>query len=313
MGNRVEGKVAIVTGAGRGIGREVARWLARDGAKVVVNDLGGAVDGTGDSATPADQTVSEITAEGGQAVASYDSVADFDGAGRIVQKAIEQFGRVDILCHPAGILRDRMVFNMTEAEWDAVLQVHLYGAFNMVRNVSPHMINQRYGRIVLFSSGSGLGASGQANYAAAKEGMVGFARAVSKELQQYGIMVNAVYPGGSTRMTDTVPQSTTELRQQQRSAAGLPIQPIPAELPPENRDPENNAPKVVYLSSEAAEGTTGQVFGTSGWALSLYSPRHVIKSIHKEGRWTLDELDQQIPFSLGSGLINPVPVDPPRS
>ena len=147
MGNRVEGRVAIVTGAGRGIGREVARWLARDGAKVVVNDLGGAVDGSGDSATPADQTVSEITAEGGEAVASYDSVADFDSAGRIVQKAIDQFGRVDILCHPAGILRDRMVFNMTEAEWDAVLQVHLYGAFNMVRNVSPHMINQRYGRI----------------------------------------------------------------------------------------------------------------------------------------------------------------------
>ena len=167
MGNRVKDKVAIVTGAGRGIGREVAIWLAKDGAKVVVNDLGGAVDGSGDSAAPADEVVSEIKALGGDAVASYDSVAEYDQASKIVNTAIENFGKVDILCHPAGILRDRMVFNMTEAEWDAVLQVHLYGAFNMVRNVVPHMINQKYGRIVLFSSGSGLGASGQANYAAA--------------------------------------------------------------------------------------------------------------------------------------------------
>jgi len=312
MGNRVTGKVAIITGAGRGIGREVALWLARDGAKIVVNDLGGDVDGTGDSSTPADQVVEEIKSEGGSAIASYESVAEFSSASRIVETAMDQFGQIDILCHPAGILRDRMVFNMTESEWDDVLQVHLYGAFNMVRNVVPHMIKQRYGRIVLFSSGSGLGASGQANYAAAKEGMVGFARAISNELQPYGIMVNAVYPGGSTRMTDTVPQSTTELRQEQRSAVGLPTQPMVTELPPENRSPENNAPKVVYLSSEAAKGISGQVIGTSGWALSLYSPRHVIKSIHKDGRWTLDELDRIVPFSLGNGLINPVPVEQPR-
>ena len=312
MTKRVEGKVAIVTGAGRGIGREVALWLARDGAKVVVNDLGGSVDGTGDSSTPADLVVNEIKAAGGEAVASYDSVADFDSAAKIVQKAVDTFGAVDILCHPAGILRDRMIFNMTEEEWDLVLQVHLYGAFNMVRNAVPHMINNKYGRIVLFSSGSGLGASGQGNYAAAKEGMVGFTRAVSKELEPYNIMVNAVYPGGSTRMTDTVPQSTTQLRQDQRAAVGLATA-NPSEPPPEYRDPGNNAPKVVYLCSEAADGITGQVFGTSGWALSLYSPRHVIKSIHKDGKWTLDELDQLIPISLGSGLVNPVPVEPPRN
>ena len=298
--------------AGRGIGREVALWLAREGASVVVNDLGVAVDGTGESDAPADLVVKEIKAEGGNAIASFDSVADFDSASKIVKTAVENFGGVDILCHPAGILRDRMIFNMTEEEWDAVLQVHLYGAFNMVRNVVPHMIKQNYGRIVLFSSGSGLGASGQGNYAAAKEGMVGFTRAISKELEPYNIMVNAVYPGGSTRMTDTVPQSTTDLRQQQREAVGLDVQRDRSQPPEEYRDPANNAPKVVYLCTEAADGITGQVIGTSGWALSLYSPRHVIKSIHKNGKWTLDELDDLIPISLAEGLINPVPLDPPK-
>ena len=295
MTDRLLNKVAIVTGAGRGIGREVALWLAREGASVVVNDLGVAVDGTGESDAPADLVVKEIKAEGGNAIASFDSVADFDSASKIVKTAVENFGGVDILCHPAGILRDRMIFNMTEEEWDAVLQVHLYGAFNMVRNVVPHMIKQNYGRIVLFSSGSGLGASGQGNYAAAKEGMVGFTRAISKELEPYNIMVNAVYPGGSTRMTDTVPQSTTDLRQQQREAVGLDVQRDRSQPPEEYRDPANNAPKVVYLCTEAADGITGQVIGTSGWALSLYSPRHVIKSIHKNGKWTLDELDDLIP------------------
>ena len=309
MGNRLTDRVAIVTGGGRGIGREVALWLARDGAKVVVNDVGAALDGTGDSGTPADQVVNEIISEGGKAVASYDSVAEFDSAEQIVNTALNNYGRIDILCHPAGILRDRMIFNMTEAEWDAVLQVHLYGAFNMVRNAAPHMIKEKYGRIVLFSSGSGLGASGQANYAAAKEGMVGFTRAVSKELEPHGIMINAVYPGGSTRMTDSIPQSTTDLRQTQRAQAGQSGPKVSLDPPPEYRDPANNAPKVVYLCSEAADGITGQVFGTSGWELSLYSPRHVVKSIHKNEAWSLEELERLIPISLGRDLINPAPAE----
>ena len=309
MGNRLTNRVAIVTGGGRGIGREVALWLARDGAKVVVNDVGASLDGTGDSGTPADQVVNEIISEGGKAVASYDSVADFDSAEQIVNTALNNYGRIDILCHPAGILRDRMIFNMTEAEWDAVLQVHLYGAFNMVRNVAPHMIEEQYGRIVLFSSGSGLGASGQANYAAAKEGMVGFTRAVSKELEPHGIMINAVYPGGSTRMTDSIPQSTTDLRQTQRAQAGQNVPKVSLDPPPEYRDPANNAPKVIYLCSEAADGITGQVFGTSGWELSLYSPRHVVKSIHKNEAWSLEELERLIPISLGRDLINPAPAE----
>jgi NAD(P)-dependent dehydrogenase (short-subunit alcohol dehydrogenase family) len=325
MGKRLEGRVAIVTGAGRGIGRGVALLLAEEGASVVINDLGGAVDGTGTSSGPAEEVAKEIRDAGGTAIASTESVAEFDTAGKTVQMAIDTFGRVDALCHVAGILRDRMVFNMTEEEWDGVLQVHLYGAFNMVRNVVPHMINQKYGRIVLFSSGSGLGASGQANYASAKEGMVGFTRAVSRELAQFGITVNAVYPGANTRMAATVPDSTRQLRQQTAAAAAAAatataIEEAPAmvqglgrgEEPAEAMDAGNNAPKAVYLCSEAGGSITGQVIGTSGWPMTLYSPRHVVRSVHKNGRWTLDELDQLMPISLGAGLVNPVPPQAPR-
>ncbi len=314
MGNRMEGRVVIVTGAGRGIGAEVAKWMAADGASVVVNDLGGAVDGEGDDQSPAEQTVQAIRGAGGTAVANFDSVAEYETAGRIVQTAIDNYGRLDAVCHVAGILRDRMVFNMTEAEWDAVLQVHLYGAFNMVRHAVPRMIRQQYGRIVLFSSGSGLGSSGQTNYSAAKEGMVGFARSLAKDLASHGITVNAVYPGGATRMTATVPQSTRDLRgsTQVPQAPVMQAQGAPIQGPPEASDPANNAPKTVYLCTEAAGNITGQVVGISGWQVTLYGPRHVTKSIHKNGRWTLDELDQLIPISLANGLTNPVPPAAPR-
>ena len=312
MGNRMEGRVVIVAGAGRGIGREVAHWMADDGASVVVNDLGGAVDGEGTSGSPAEQTAKEIRDKGGSAVANFDSVAEYESAGNIIQTAIDNFGRLDAVCHVAGILRDRMVFNMTEAEWDAVLQVHLYGAFNMVRNAIPHMIKQGYGRIVLYSSGSGLGSSGQANYSAAKEGMVGFVRSLAKELAPYGITANAVYPGGATRMTETVPDSSRQLRAAAVATTEIRTQGEPIQGPPEARDPANNAPKAVYLCSEAAGNITGQVIGTSGWQMTLYSPRHVTRSIHKNGRWTLDELDELIPISLAQGLTNPMPAAPPR-
>ena len=308
----MEGRVVIVTGAGRGIGREVSHWMAADGASVVVNDLGGAVDGEGTSDSPAEQTAREIRDKGGSAVANFDSVAEYESAGKIIQTAIDNFGRLDAVCHVAGILRDRMVFNMTEAEWDAVLQVHLYGAFNMVRNAVPHMIKQGYGRIVLYSSGSGLGSSGQANYSAAKEGMVGFVRSLAKELAPYGITANAVYPGGATRMTETVPDSSRQLRAAAVAPTQLRTQGEPIQGPPEARDPANNAPKAVYLCSEAAGDITGQVIGTSGWQMTLYSPRHVTRSIHKNGRWTLDELDELIPISLAQGLTNPMPAAPPR-
>ena len=279
------------------------------------------MDGTGTSDAPAEQVAAEIRDDGGQAVANFDSVAEFDTAGKVVQSAIDNYGRIDIVCHVAGILRDRMIFNMTEEEWDGVLQVHLYGAYNMVKHATPHMMKQKHGRIVLFSSGSASAPPGRATTPAAKEGMVGMARSLARELAPYGITVNAVYPGGSTRMTATVPDRSRQIKAQERqqaaaAAAGaagtMQAQGAPIQGPEEARDPANNAPKTVYLCSDAGGSITGQVIGTSGWVMSLYSPRHVIRSIHKSGRWTLDELDDVMPISVAAGLINPVPAQPPR-
>ena len=314
MGNRLEGRVAAVTGSGRGIGRGVAMLLAEEGAKVVINDFGGNLDGSGGEEGPADEVVREIRDAGGQAVAQYGDISQFDDAKGMVQTALDEWGRLDIMCHVAGILRDRMIFNMTEEEWDAVLAVHLKGAFNTTRNAIEPMLRQRYGRILLFSSGSGLGSSGQANYSAAKEGMVGFARALSRELGPHGIAVNAIYPGGATRMTQSVPAASAQIRQ----AAGLTRQagappPVPVDDGgPTPRDPENNAPTVTWLCTEAGGAVSGQVIGSSGWQASRYSIRQVIRSISKPSRWTVEELATAVPGQLTAGIENPAPVQAPR-
>ena len=314
MGNRLEGRVAAVTGSGRGIGRGVAMLLAEEGAKVVINDFGGNLDGSGGEEGPADEVVREIRDAGGQAVAQYGDISQFDDAKGMVQTALDEWGRLDIMCHVAGILRDRMIFNMTEEEWDAVLAVHLKGAFNTTRNAIEPMLRQRYGRILLFSSGSGLGSSGQANYSAAKEGMVGFARALSRELGPHGIAVNAIYPGGATRMTQSVPAALAQIRQ----AAGItrqaaPARPVPVEDGgPTPRDPENNAPTVTWLCTEAGGAVSGQVIGSSGWQASRYSIRQVIRSISKPSRWTVEELATAVPGQLTAGIENPAPVQAPR-
>ena len=309
MGNRLEGKVAIVTGGGGGIGRGVCRLLAEEGASVVVNDVGGAVDGTGASTGPADELVSEIKENGGVAVSNYDTIATMEGAGKLVQAAIDNFGRVDILMHVAGILRDRMVFNMTEEEWDAVLSVHLYGAFNTVKQVVPHLIEQRSGRIIIFSSGSGLGNSGQTNYAAAKEGQVGFVRSLSRELAPFNITVNAVYPGGDTRMTGSIPDSALEIRAQRGISSR---RTVPTKELWEPRHPDRNAPKAVYLCTDAAENITGEVIGTSGPPMTLYTPRHVSRVIHSDTAWTLDQLEVMMPNAITDGIPNPAPAVQPE-
>ena len=208
---RLDGRVAIVTGAGRGIGRSVARLLAGEGASVVVNDLGAAVDGSGQDSGPAHDVVAEIGEAGGKAIASGADIADFAAAESLVMTAIEEFGRLDIVVNVAGILRDRMVFNMTEQEWDDVIRVHLKGTFNTTKFASAHWRSLRdesaQNRIINFTSVSGLhGAPGQPNYAAAKMGIVGLTYSSAHALAKYGVTVNAISPGAATRMTDSMPE-----------------------------------------------------------------------------------------------------------
>ena len=207
---RLDGRVAIVTGAGRGIGRSVAKLLASEGASVVVNDLGAEMDGSGQDAGPAQQVVAEIAEAGGKAVVNGADISDFDAAEGLVKSAIDQFGRLDVLVNVAGILRDRMVFNMTETEWDDVIRVHLKGTFNTTRFASAHWRSLRdetaQNRIINFTSVSGLhGAPGQPNYAAAKMGIVGLTYSSAHSLAKYGVTVNAISPGAATRMTESIP------------------------------------------------------------------------------------------------------------
>ena len=311
MGQRLEHRVAIVTGAGRGIGRSVAKLLAEEGASVIVNDLGGSVEGASSSVSPADAVVSEIREDGGTASANYDSVAEFGSAGKIVEMALAEFGRVDILCNAAGILRDRMVFNMSPQEWEAVIRVHLLGSFNVTRQALPYMVDQNYGRVVLFSSISALGSPGQSNYSAAKEGVVGLARSLAVELGDYNISVNAVYPGGSTRMVASIPDSAREwLREQaQKSPGSYPVADLVASPEPEEAlVPESNAAKIVYLCTEVGGAINGEGIGTHGWSMSRYFRRFPTKSVYKgEGQWTLEEIESVAPISLAVGLVNPAP------
>jgi len=298
-------RVAVVTGAGRGIGRGVAMALAAAGAKVVVNDFGVNVDGTAPSSGPAFDVVREIERAGGQAVASPESVADWEGARRIIGTAIERYGQLDVLVTCAGILRDRMVFNMSEEEWDAVMAVHLKGTFNCLRHACTHMRNRRYGRIITFSSGSGLfGNPGQANYGAAKSAIGGLTKVAARDLGKYGITVNAIAPVAGTRMTvnDEV-RRARELRKQQgiqREDRGV------AQI--EELDPDDVAPMVVYLASEYAKDVNGQFFLCFGNSVALVSQPRPVKTLYKpEGNWTLDELDRLVPVTVAEGLVNPAP------
>jgi NAD(P)-dependent dehydrogenase (short-subunit alcohol dehydrogenase family) len=285
---RLDGRVAIVTGAGRGIGRSVARLLAAEGASVVVNDLGAAVDGSGHDSGPAHDVVAEIGEAGGKAIASGADISDFGAAENLIQTAIAEFGRLDVLVNVAGILRDRMVFNMTETEWDDVIRVHLKGTFNTTRFASAHWRSLRdesaQNRIINFTSVSGLhGAPGQPNYAAAKMGIVGLTYSCARALAKYGVTVNAISPGAATRMTDSVPTA--------RRRAGRPAA--------DEWSPDNVAPIVAYLASERSGWITGRVIHSSGFEVSLYSNPEPIIRIIGTGPWDAEELTEQVEHSFG--------------
>jgi NAD(P)-dependent dehydrogenase (short-subunit alcohol dehydrogenase family) len=291
-----EGRIAIVTGAGRGIGRGHALELARQGAKVVVNDLGAEVDGEGRSEGPAGEVVDLIRADGGQAVANGDDVSDWEGAGRLVHMAIDAFGGLDILVNNAGILRDRMLVNMSIDEWDAVIRVHLRGTFATVRWAAEYWRERAKqgvtndARIINTTSAAGMyGNVGQANYGAAKAGIAGFTLIAATELARYGVTVNAINPGARTRMTE-----------QAKPGSYVPVPPGQFDF----SDPENVAPLVVWLSCPEAAHVTGRVFSVRGGQISVAEGWHAGPLAEKDERWDPAELGPIVDDLLGRAKPN---------
>src|SRR5947199_4521112 len=288
----LSGKVAIVTGAGRGIGRSHALALAKAGAKVVVNDLGAGIAGEGADAGPAQQVVEEIRAAGGEASTNGENVADFAGAERLVRQGIDEYGRLDLLVNNAGILRDRMLVNMTEDEWDAVIAVHLKGHFAPTRHAAAYWRERSKagdevkGRVVNTSSPSGVfGNVGQANYGAAKSGIAGFTLIAAQELQRYGVTVNCIAPNARTRMTE---------------AAFGEIPPPESGFDP--ADPANNSPIVVALCADEAQDITGQVFFVYGGAVNMLRGWEAGELFTAgEARWDPDALLQELRDRLPEG------------
>src|SRR4051794_21216264 len=280
----LDGRVAIVTGSGRGIGREFALCFAQEGAKVVINDVGVSLDGQGTADDPAVQVCKEIEAMGGEAVPNYDSVSDFDGAVNIVKTAVDAFGTVDILVNNAGIVRDRSLLKMEESDFDAVIGVHLKGTFNCTRHAAPIMKEKGYGRIVNITSSAGLrGNFGQTNYGAAKAGIMGMTFVWAIELGKYGITVNAVAPSGATRMTASLFEKS-------------------GNEPPPEENPALNAPLVAYLASEQAGHVNGQVLGRTEYGYTLFQHPKQIAWMWKDAGFTPAEVARHFDKILGQHL-----------
>jgi NAD(P)-dependent dehydrogenase (short-subunit alcohol dehydrogenase family) len=287
----LDGLVAVITGAGRGIGRGEALLFAEEGARVVVNDLGGEWDGTGADTRAASEVVDEIGAAGGEAVPHFEDISEPEGAASLIALALDTWGRLDTVVNNAGILRDRMVFNMTVEEWDAVIKVHLRGHFLVTREACAHWRVQAKaghdvssGRIVNTSSTSGiLGMAGQSNYGAAKAGIAAFTQIVAMEMARYGVTCNAIAPGARTRMTE---KTFGDLS-------------LPQEGGFDPLAPENIAPMVAFLASGAAARISGQVFGVQGGLIQLYQGWTAISAVSKDARWTPGELAQRMDELFG--------------
>ncbi|MGW3202827.1 SDR family NAD(P)-dependent oxidoreductase [Streptomyces sp. NPDC001135] len=284
MGNFLAGKVVAVTGAGRGIGRAVALAAAAEGAKVVVNDYGVSVDGASPTSEVAEAVVKEIEAAGGEAVAVADDISTMAGGQRVVDVASAAYGRLDGVVCVAGILRERMLFNMTEEEWDPVVATHLKGTFTVFRAASAVMRKQRSGTLIGFTSGNHQGSVSQANYSAAKGGIISLVRSAALGLHKYGVTANAVAPVARTRMSANVPMELTEIG-----------------------EPEDVAALVVYLLSDgaAAQGITGQVYTVAGPKIAVWAQPRELRSVYAEGSWTPERIAELLPGAVG---VDPMPM-----
>ena len=279
----LDGKVAVVTGAGSGIGRTVALGLAAAGASVVVNDYGVSVDGREPSSGPAEAVAKEIETRGGRAVPSAQSVATMAGGRAAIDTALKSFGDLHVLVCCAGILRERMIFNMSEEEWDAVIAVHLKGHFTVMQPATRHMREKRAGRIITFTSTAGLeGSPGQPNYSAAKEGIVGLTRSTALAMAKYGVTVNCISPTADTRMTQRLPD-------ERRGQAMAP--------------PEAIAPVVTFLASERAAHVTGQVIGVRGNQVTLFSHPAPLRQLTGREPWTAEALAEVYDHALGQDRL----------
>ena len=292
----LDGKVAIVTGAGRGIGRGEALLLASEGAKVVVNDLGVGGDGAGNDASPAQQVVDEIKAAGGEAIANYDDVTDWSAAKRLIDQAVESFGALHVLVNNAGILRDKMSFNMDEEDFDAVIRVHLKGHFAPSKWAAVYWREQSKagvetaGRIINTSSEAGMyGNVGQANYSAAKGGIYSMTLSLARELKRFGVTANAIAPRARTRMTENLGGQFSETP----PAEGF-----------DDLHPDNVAPVVGWLASDAAADVSGQIFMVTGGRVHLMSPYEPVGAVRKDQRWTVAELIKAKPELFGERWSN---------